>query len=67
MKRTALSLTLLSSLLLASPLLSLAPVQAAETTFVRSAEGINEYKLANGLKVLLVENHAAPVVSVVIV
>lgn len=68
--RTALSLLLGSSACLAmSPLLpaSLQQAVAAEATFVRAAGGIQEYKLPNGLKVLLVENHAAPVVSVNIV
>ena len=68
-KRTALSLALLASFSLPS---LTSPAQAAApavpgATFVREAEGVKEYKLANGLKVLLVENHAAPVVSVVIV
>ncbi|MEZ0371242.1 MAG: M16 family metallopeptidase, partial [Candidatus Sericytochromatia bacterium] len=72
MKRTALTLALLTSLsfpVLMPPAFAAAaaPAQSAAPTFVREAEGIKEYKLANGLKVLLVENHAAPVVSVVIV
>lgn len=44
-----------------------AAADANTATFVRAAAGIQEYKLPNGLKVLLVENHAAPVVSVNIV
>lgn len=31
------------------------------------AQGIQEYQLSNGLKVLLVENHSAPVVTVLVV
>lgn len=36
-------------------------------TFVTEADGIEEYKLANGLKVLLVENRVAPVATVLVV
>ena len=36
-------------------------------TFVTEAEGIEEYKLANGMKVLLVENRVAPVATVLVV
>jgi zinc protease len=36
-------------------------------TFVTEAEGIREYKLANGMKVLLVENRVAPVATVLVV
>lgn len=35
----------------------------AETQFVAEGEGIKEYKLANNMKVLLVENHVAPVAT----
>ena len=35
----------------------------AEVTFVTEADGIQEYKLPNGMKVLLVENRVAPVVT----
>lgn len=67
MKRNVLTLALLSSLAL-SPLLAPAPAQAAGSAeFVRSEAGIQEYHLKNGLKVLLIENHAAPVVSTLIV
>jgi zinc protease len=34
---------------------------------IGEAKGISEYKLANGLKVLLKENHSAPVISFMIV
>lgn len=67
MKKTALSLGLLTCLwgVLPTP----APVWAAPAApiFVRAHRGIQEYTLANGLKVLLVENHAAPVISTLIV
>ena len=36
-------------------------------TLVAEEAGIQEYQLANGLKVLLVENHSAPVVTVQVV
>ncbi|HEV7860059.1 MAG TPA: pitrilysin family protein [Pyrinomonadaceae bacterium] len=36
-------------------------------TFVTEADGIREYKLANGMKVLLVENRVAPVATVLVV
>lgn len=36
-------------------------------TFVQEDHGIEEYQLPNGLKVLLVENHAAPIVTVLVV
>lgn len=66
--RTALSLALLAGFALPAPLPAMAATAVpAGATFVREADGVKEYKLANGLKVLLVENHAAPVVSVVIV
>jgi zinc protease len=75
MKHTALTLGILAgcfSLNIAAPALAApkatTPASApAKATFVREQAGIREYKLANGLKVLLVENHAAPVVSVLIV
>jgi zinc protease len=35
--------------------------------FVQTDGGIQEYKLSNGLKVLLVENHSAPVATVLVV
>ncbi|HEX8491292.1 MAG TPA: pitrilysin family protein [Pyrinomonadaceae bacterium] len=35
-------------------------------TFVTEADGIREYKLANGMKVLLVENRVAPVATVMV-
>ena len=35
----------------------------AEAQFVAESEGIEEYKLANNMKVLLVENHVAPVAT----
>src|ERR671932_423124 len=35
----------------------------AGTSFVAESDGIREYRLANGLKVLLVENRVAPVVT----
>ncbi len=35
--------------------------------FVTEADGISEYKLANGMKVLLVENRVAPVATVMVV
>ena len=67
MKRSALTLAILSSLIL-PPVFNPMPVQAANSTeFVRSMSGIQEYRLKNGLKVLLVENHAAPVATVLIV
>lgn len=67
MKRTALNLALLSALSLPLGPLYSAPAQAASSTFVRELEGMREYTLSNGLKVILVENHAAPVVSVMVV
>ena len=39
----------------------------ARVTFVTKADGIEEYKLANGMKVLLVENRVAPVATVLVV
>ena len=39
----------------------------AGVTFVTEAEGIREYRLANGMKVLLVENRVAPVATVLVV
>ena len=39
----------------------------AGVMFVTEADGIEEYKLANGLKVLLVENRVAPVATVLVV
>src|SRR5919112_2218602 len=38
----------------------------AGLTFVTEADGIREYRLANGLKVLLVENRVAPVATVMV-
>src|SRR5215211_6649178 len=38
----------------------------AGVTFVTEADGIREYKLANGMKVLLVENRVAPVATVMV-
>ena len=39
----------------------------ARVTFVTQSDGIEEYKLANGMKVLLVENRVAPVATVLVV
>jgi zinc protease len=39
----------------------------AGITFVTKADGIEEYRLANGMKVLLVENRVAPVATVLVV
>src|ERR671933_634814 len=39
----------------------------AGTSFVAEADGIREYRLANGMKVLLVENRVAPVATVLVV
>lgn len=39
----------------------------ANITFVTEESGIAEYKLANGMKVLLVENRVAPVATVMVV
>lgn len=38
----------------------------AGVTFVTEADGIREYKLENGMKVLLVENRVAPVATVMV-
>jgi zinc protease len=38
----------------------------AGLTFVTEADGIREYKLTNGMKVLLVENRVAPVATVMV-
>ncbi len=38
----------------------------ADLQFVAEADGISEYKLANGMKVLLVENRVAPVATVMV-
>ncbi|MDT4955841.1 MAG: zinc protease [Acidobacteriota bacterium] len=38
----------------------------AGITFVVEADGIREYKLANGMKVLLVENRVAPVATIMV-
>ena len=38
----------------------------AGVTFVTEADGIREYKLTNGMKVLLVENRVAPVTTVMV-
>lgn len=38
----------------------------AGVTFVTEADGIREYKLANGMKLLLVENRVAPVATVMV-
>ena len=38
----------------------------AGVTFVTEADGISEYKLANGMKVLLLENRVAPVATVLV-
>ncbi|MBC8123261.1 MAG: insulinase family protein [Gemmatimonadaceae bacterium] len=47
------------------------PVQDAALStrvkFVTEADGIREYRLANGMKVLLVENRVAPVATVLVV
>lgn len=70
--RPTLSLALAAALLAASPLPLAAPAQAAVAqqrqapivTTVQTPSGpIQEVLLANGLKVLLKENHAAPVVT----
>src|ERR671933_557128 len=39
----------------------------AGTSFVAEADGIREYRLANGMKVLLVENRVAPVATFLVV
>lgn len=39
----------------------------SKTTFVTEEDGIQEYRLANGMKVLLVENRVAPVATVLVV
>lgn len=39
----------------------------AGVTFVTEADGIREYKLENGMKVLLVENRVAPVATVMVI
>src|SRR4051794_3322027 len=39
----------------------------AGITFVTEADGIREYKLENGMKVLLVENRVAPVATVMVI
>jgi len=44
-----------------------APVAPAGVQFVAEAEGIAEYRLANGMKVLLVENRVAPVATFLVV
>ncbi|PIQ26381.1 hypothetical protein COW36_14640 [bacterium (Candidatus Blackallbacteria) CG17_big_fil_post_rev_8_21_14_2_50_48_46] len=68
MKKTALTLGILTCLMGYQPLISPAfSAPPAAPQFVRAHKGIQEYTLANGLKVLLVENHAAPVVSTLIV
>ncbi len=41
--------------------------KAPAPVFVQADGGIQEYKLSNGLKVLLVENHSAPVATVLVV
>lgn len=66
MKQFALTLSILSSFWVFQ---SLQPVwsEPAPARFVRAHQGIQEYTLENGLKILLVENHAAPVVSTLIV
>src|SRR3954466_12383707 len=38
----------------------------ASLTYVVEADGIREYKLLNGMKVLLVENRVAPVVTIMV-
>lgn len=40
--------------------------QSTETAFIAEADGIREFRLANHLKVLLVENRVAPVVTVLV-
>lgn len=67
MKKIALTLGVLSSLWVFQPLLQPVMATPVPPRFVRAHKGIQEYVLANGLKVLLVENHAAPVVSTLIV
>ncbi len=67
MKYKPLALSLLTAMLIAPAPQWTAPAQAAEAQFIRTQNGVQEYRLDNGLKVLLVENHAAPVVSVNIV
>jgi zinc protease len=67
MKKTALTLGILSSLLGIFPVHAPALAAPAQPQFVRAHRGIQEFMLANGLKVLLVENHAAPVISTLIV
>lgn len=66
-KQTAITFSLFATGLLPTLLLPATPALAASHQFVRAQSGIQEYQLDNGLKVLLVENHAAPVVSVNIV
>jgi zinc protease len=54
-------------LVLAAPLLRAAPVDVPGFTFVKSTAGISEYTLgANGLGVLLLEDHAAPVATLMV-
>ncbi len=38
----------------------------ADVEFVAEASGVAEYRLKNGLKVLLVENHTAPVITLLV-
>lgn len=49
---------------LASPSLMAAPTLPAGVTSVRSVEGIDEYRLANGLQVLLVPDDSKPTTTV---
>jgi len=49
---------------LASPVLSMAQALPAGLTSVRSVEGIDEYRLANGLQVLLIPDDSKPTTTV---
>lgn len=58
--------TLLSAVFLATPLPSVAQTKAKATTAASAQKNwvnFKEYKLKNGLRVLLVEDHSAPVIS----
>ena len=38
----------------------------SDVQFIADESGISEYRLKNGLKILLVENHTAPVVTLLV-
>ena len=64
-KRSFITPLLLQYMVVGITLFTGLPAHAlTETGFVRQLNGIQEYRLANGLKIILVENHTAPVVSV---